>query len=508
MKFILIFFLTASIVASFQLQGGHKSKLPSIPAFDERIVASVGKLKITADEFNKGYDFGPVFYKQEKKSKDIYLKFLINEKLLALDGYNRRVDTMKQVVNMFKAFHDDLITDELFNDEIFSNIKVENKEIDSVVAQKQLELTIKWIYTKNKEDAINYAVSLNNGANFDSLFAKQSSDSTTMNNRKLNTNLYQLKKNNPVMAKILDTLKVGKVSLPIHVYDGWYLVKLDDLSRNIITTETENNKLRSESIEAIKMNKMDLLSDQYVNNLMSMAKPVIRKEEFSILRSFIGNYLLPKKKFEDWHLAQEMDSALSALKMKDKEKISLLTLVNLKNGSVTLSEVLDWFWTRDQYIKLNEEDLVKYSFSLEQMIWRMVRDKLLVAEADKRHLSERQSVQNQERWWKDKIVYSYVKNELSNEVSINSKEIPSSNNDLEQIRNADKLNFELTKKILYKLNSLKQKISVNINSDVLNSINVIEENDPKAIELYIVKKGGLIPRTPFPTIDNDWKSWE
>jgi hypothetical protein len=507
MKLIVIFLLISSIIVSCPLQEKYKSKLSSTP-IDERVVANVGNLKITADELKKGYDFGPAFYKREKKSKDIYLKFLINEKLLAQDGYNRKVDTVKQVVDMFKAFHDDLITDELFNDEIFSKIKAENPEIDSVISQKQLELSIKWIYTQNKEEAISYSASLHKGANFDSLFVRQSSDSTVMNNRRLNTNLYELKNNNPVMAKILDTLKTGNVSLPIHAYDGWYLVKLEDISRNIITTESEENKLRSESIEAVKMNKMNLLSDQYVNNLLNMEKPVIRKDEFNILRSFIGNYLLPKKKFEDWQLAEKMDSALSTLKIKDKEKISLLTVVDLKNGTVTLAEVLNWFWTRDQYIKLNEEDLLKYSFSLKQMIWRMVRDKLLVAEADKRNISERQSVKDQERWWKDKIVYSYVKNELSNEVSINNKEIPAAKNDADQLRHADELSFELSKKILYKLNTLKQKISVNINSDVLNSINVTEENDPKAIELYIVKKGGLIPRTPFPAIDNDWKSWE
>ena len=507
MKIILLSFLIASIITSYPLQEKHKSKLPS-KSIDERVVASVGKLKITADELKKGYDFGPAFYKREKKSKDIYLKFLINEKLLAQDGYNRRVDTVKQVVDMFKVFHDDLITDELYNDEIFSKIKAENKEIDSVITQKQLELSIKWIYTQNKEEAISCSVSLHKGASFDSLFIRQSSDSSVINNRKLITSLFDLKKNNPVMAKILDTLKAGNVSLPIHAFDGWYLIKLEDISRNIITTESDENELRSESIEAVKMTKMNRLSDQYIYKLMSSEKPVIRKNEFSILRSFIGNHLLPKSKFENWHLAEKMDSALSVLSIKDKEKIPLLTVVDLKNSTVTLADVLNWFWTRDQYIKFNENDLLKYSVSFEQMIWRMVRDKVLVAEADKRNISGMQSVKNQERWWRDKIVYSYVRNELANEVSINNNELPSAKNDADQLRNSDKLSFELSKKILYKINMLKQKISININSDVLNSINVTEENDPKAIELYIVKKGGLIPRTPFPAIDNDWKSWE
>ncbi|MCX6173128.1 MAG: peptidylprolyl isomerase [Ignavibacteriales bacterium] len=499
--------MSTSIIASYPTQEQYKSKRLSSPV-DERVVASIGKLKITADEFKRGYDYGPAFYKREKKSKEVYLKFLINEKLLALDGYKRRVDTVKQVADMFRAFHDDLITGELFNDEIFNKIKVTDAEIDSVITQKQLELDIKWLYTLNKDEAFNYMTLLNKGWVFDSLFKKQSTDSTLINDRQLKTDLYHIKIKNPVMAKIIDTLKVGKVSLPIHAQDGWYLVKLENLSRNLISTESEGTKLRSESIEAVKMNKMDRFSEQYTVKLMSGEKPVIRKDEFNILRSYIGNYILPKEKYEEWQLAEKLDSTLSVLKIKDKEKIPSLKLVEMKNGSVTLTDILNWYWTRDQYLKFNEKNLMTYSISLEQMIWRMVRDKLLVAEANKRNLSERQSVRNEERLWKDKIVYSYVRNELTNAVMLENKELPELNEGSKPKNNAEKLSAELSKKILRKVNQLKQKEAVKIYSNVLNSINVTDENNPKVIELYTVKKGGLIPRTPYPTIDNDWKSWE
>jgi len=501
---ILILLLSLSTLAYSSPKENNKSKhTPS-----SKVVASVGKLIITADELKNGYDCGPAFYKKEKKSKEVYLKFLINEKLLALDGYNQKVDTTKQVIDMFKAFHDDLITDELFNDVIFSKIKVNNQDIDSIITQKQLELNIKWIFTPNKDEAIGYYKSLKNGADFNLLFDKQSGDSAILNNRQLKTNLYDLKLKNPVMVKFLDTLKVGNVTLPIHAQDGWYLVKLENISRNLITTETDVIKQRSESIEAFKMNKMDRLSEQYVNNLMNNEKPVIRKDEFGILCSYIGNYILPKEKYKTWRLAERMDSCLFLLKSQRKNNIPNLKLVDMNSGSITLSEFLNWYWTRDQYIKLDNKDIIKFSFSLKQMIWIMVRDKLLVAEANKRKLSERQNVKEQERWWRDKIVYSYVRNELTNVVLEANKEIPSEKNDAKKTNNDDELSFELSKKILHKINMIKQKVPVNINDKILNSINVIDENDPKAIELYIVKKGGLIPRLPYPAIDNDWKSWE
>ena len=517
--FILILFLRTSIIASYSLEEQqHSKRLPSteeqqhskrLPSTSgERVVASVGKLKITAAEFKNGYNFGPAFYKREKNSKEIYLKFLVNEKLLALDGYKRKVDTVKQVSDMIRAFHDDLITDELFKDEIVSKVKMTDTEIDSVVTQKQLDVNLRWLYSANKEDVIGYVALMTKGVPFDSLFSKQCTDSSILNDRHMKTDYYHLKMKNPVIAKIIDTLKVGHVSLPIHVQDGWYLVKLENLSRNLITTESKRNELRSEAVEAVKMNKLNILSDQFVDKLMSDAKPVIRKDEFDILLSYIGNYILPKNKFDEWNLAGKLDSTLSQLQIKDKGKIPGLTLVDLKNGSVTLSELLNWFWTRDQYIKLNEKDFTSYSISLKEMIWRMVRDKLLVDEANKRNLATRQSVKDQESWWRDKIVYSYVRNELTNSVLLQNKEVPPVKNDSANKGNADEISMQLSKKILQRLNLLRQKENIKINNNVLNSINVTDENDPRAIELYIVKKGGLIPRAPYPTIDNDWKSWE
>ena len=67
---------------------------------------------------------------------------------------------------------------------------------------------------------------------------------------------------------------------------------------------------------------------------------------------------------------------------------------------------------------------------------------------------------------------------------------------------------ELSRKIFNKILELKKKYKVIINEDVLDKIKVSSENDKKAIDMYIVKRGNLIPRPAYPSIDNDWASWE
>ena len=73
---------------------------------------------------------------------------------------------------------------------------------------------------------------------------------------------------------------------------------------------------------------------------------------------------------------------------------------------------------------------------------------------------------------------------------------------------AEILNEELSKKIFYTLNELKKKYKIKINEEVLGKIKVSAENDREAIDMYIVKRGNLIPRPAFPSIDNDWVNWE
>jgi len=62
-------------------------------------------------------------------------------------------------------------------------------------------------------------------------------------------------------------------------------------------------------------------------------------------------------------------------------------------------------------------------------------------------------------------------------------------------------------KLMRRVLDLKQKYKITINENLLQNLQLTDENDPDAIEFYAVKKGGLIPRQPYPTIDWDWQLW-
>ena len=228
------------------------------------------------------------FPKRKSNSKETHLKYLINEKLLALDGYDKKIIEQDYPKGVFNDIQSDLASEELFRQEILPKVDINENEIEKVIKKKLIEYEIRWLYSENQQSIEYYLKQLNNSIPFDSLFYTQLNDSVFADDRQMKSNLYNIYVKNPVFAQILDTLKAGSISSPIQTDDGWYIIKIDNILENLISSETEQQKLRYESIEALTKSKMAVLSDQYVSGLFADDNPIIKRDAFNILRSYLG----------------------------------------------------------------------------------------------------------------------------------------------------------------------------------------------------------------------------
>jgi hypothetical protein len=66
----------------------------------------------------------------------------------------------------------------------------------------------------------------------------------------------------------------------------------------------------------------------------------------------------------------------------------------------------------------------------------------------------------------------------------------------------------VTRGLLHRLAGLKQSNPVVVYGELLERIPVDAANDPRAISVYTVKKGGTFPHPAFPSIDPAWQRWE
>jgi hypothetical protein len=314
-----------------------------------------------------------------------------------------------------------------------------------------------------------------------------------------------------------DTLRPHIPSAPVKGSDGWYILILDNVTTSLLPAETEVTKLRYEAQRAITEEKSDSLSDVYVNRIMLKKKPVIIKTAFDALGESMGRKAVSPALYEQWQLSKFR---------KDDGPHGKDTLVTLAGGGVFLREDFErWFAARETALHLSRQSSHAYFSSLEQFVWRMVRDKLLTKEALARGFHLRENVATQKQWWLHKFLYQEVRSSIAQSVTVsdsaveyffreNRRRYVSGTGDTLSFLLArndvrrDVFDAEFSKRLLHTLSSLKRKYPVTIDKKLLGQLPVESENDPRAIDVYTVKKGGILPRQAFPTIDYEWKAWE
>ena len=466
------------------------------------VLAKVGNDKITIREFLAGYEFGPAFVKREEDSKRKYLKYLIDEKLLALEGYKKGYADSARVKNLLEAIRGDLATTELFNSDIFDKIQISQSELNDAVREKQLTYQIKWIYAPRKDSLDIYLSLLKNNIPFDSLFNLQVKDSVYKDQRSMEIDKFKLSIRNPEMFNIVDTLKVGQISDPIKGPDGWYIVKLIDIWKNEIVTKSELDKEKSDASSALKLNKSDKISDDYVRKMMLDHNPVIQARAFDVLRSYMGKYVLKEEKFKSWKLNDRMQEELNHFDSLRINQLVDLKLVSLSDGQLSFGDFVNWYKLREGFLKFDDASFNAFSASLEQQIWQMVRDYLLVQRAYARGFQNMELVKQQTKWWEDKIIYAIVRDEMANSIGLNIEDPKSLNSKY------DNKKQNLLEKTFRKLQQLRKEYKITINEQVLDELKVNDQDNTKTIDTYIIKKGGTFPHPAFPSIDYAWQGWE
>ncbi|MGB5847149.1 MAG: hypothetical protein WBH40_01610, partial [Ignavibacteriaceae bacterium] len=190
---VILSFLAVIIFSTntYPFQDSLKSQLTTSDTYNQDIVASIGPVNISVEEFYNSYEFGPAFVKRKKDSKKRYLNYMINEKLLALDGYSRGVDKNDDVESILKDFENDIATEEMFKVDILSKIEISDEEIDTVITQKQLELDVRWFYAETGGELNKFTDALASGISFDSLYLLQFKDSIYLDDRSMKINRFQ-----------------------------------------------------------------------------------------------------------------------------------------------------------------------------------------------------------------------------------------------------------------------------------------------------------------------------
>jgi hypothetical protein len=524
-RFLAVPFVVALFThsASPQEKPGSNRHFPvTDPKNFTRVVANVGNIEITAQEFLLSYEFGPAFTKRRKESRQRYLEFMVNEKLLALDARAHGLQNSDRVTRSLEELEGDMATEELFKEDVLRKVSLTKSEIERGMRAGAVHYKLQWLYASGSGEARSLQSELSRGTPFDSLFARQLRPGVKRDDRSMESTLFKLRRANPLLASVAETLRAGRSSEPVRGTDGYYIIRIADGWRDVTLSATESQKSQEDVRRALTQEKSDSLSDRYVRKMMLEHNPVIIRGTFDRLEAWLGSVWVKTGRSAGWEIAARFSADSAGLSRIDRYGRD--TLVSLENGSISLARFLSWYRVRDTYFRLNTTTEQAFFISVEDLVWRMVRDRLLVDRALKRNLPERDPVKKQLRWWEDKMLFDEEKILLGSSIVLNDSTFrayyDSNSRDYrgdsgavqpfdrvkDQVRK-DYYTFELKKNMLHRIIALKRKYPVVVKSDVLMSLPLDVEDNPKAIDVYMAKKGGTFPHPAFPVIDFEWATW-
>lgn len=486
---------------------------------DSSRVASIGKYSITVRDLMESYEFGPAFVKQHKNPLRSHLEFMIYERLLALDAETMQFDTTKFVKERVAGLEEDLTVDELYKKEILSKSSLTTNEIERGIAKAKVQLRMRWIFAMTKQEAERIHKKLAQGLSFDSLFLEQENP----DGKKYETFVLKLERDNPAFAKALSSVKNQEISAPIKGTDGFYIVRLDEVWQNPVTTETEYVRLKDEAIKIVSIIKANRLADAYVSMKMKIARPIIKSDGYNILRAFLADKGLSRDTKLKWDIPSTFMTEAGALPITSSGKFLNKTLVTYNKRTLTVQDYLRWFDIRQ--FQLKTSSLEAFNASVKQTIWKMVQDRMLSEEAYSQGLDKLDTVRSETLKWNVKLLYLAARAHYTRSIVIPDSVIRVRYNSRKNIYRDDKgkqFSFADAKRIAWedlyreeevkiltkRLQQLKQQYPVIVNEILVQQVSTTMQPEPSPINMMMYKPGGTFPRVAYPTIDDAWYYFE
>lgn len=256
--------------------------LNSIFAQDEsKPVAKVGNQLITVEEFRDRYEFMPhLNYSSDNKEtlKKEFLYSLIAEKLWALEGLERGIDTLDVVRSSLKTLEKLFVKDELFRSEVESKIAISFEEISKGLLRVGRTLYVKIITSSDSSEIFRVYNHLVNFNNFDSLLAVRPEYNSQQKPFQIKLGTLS----DEFAEDVIFNLKLNEISVPMLSNDNWFIFKLENEEIDS-TIMTDNETARNKTISILSERKRKALAGKFLDKVIGGRTISANSELFNLL---------------------------------------------------------------------------------------------------------------------------------------------------------------------------------------------------------------------------------
>jgi hypothetical protein len=452
---------------------------------DALFVARVGNRVITAGEFRMNYEFGFPSLKSERDSiarRRFYLRAMVNELLLAQDGYARGLDRRASVTDRDLEIGTDLLTQALIGDEVVSKTSVGDDEVRRALNRSKVLFKLRYWGepTLVRAHAVREVMAAKGySAAIDSL--RRAHPEAAIDPSMLESGYLNAFEIDPAVLAGVQNLQIGEISAPVPLNDGYYLFQLSDLRRQGIMEHEYDSKF--ETVKKVLLNeKYDAGIERFVSGFMTARHVTTKGAPFWALCDAVAEW----KRSGDFSRAMLRDAireGASAHEAYGRAASAWNTpLVTFAEGEFTVGALLDFF--KPSLRDVDPENMPALRRKMSTEIALAVRDQLLAREARRRGLDRSPEFTRERESWKSKTVYEEVRQEIV-------AGLP-----------PDAGPRAIQEALQHRADSLMNVMHVELNYAVLDTLTITESATSRMMGMQLFNLGNRKPAVPV--VDGFW----
>ena len=388
---------------------------------NDKVVATVGNLKITASEFQERYEFTPLFRKHIKRMtqalKVEFLYSLIAEKLWALQAEDMGYDTTHVMKFVTRKFENMFVRDALYHREIKDKVKVTDKEILQGYHRYNYKLEVNYLAADSKKDIYKLYNLLKDGIPFDTVLSARPEAKEQKTPEQIVFG--QMAQS---IEDSLYSLRIGHYTTPLNTPDGWYIFRLtNEIPQETSVSEQDAIKIVRKTIEA---RKEAILYRKYYHKFFDGKKVNANAPLFQSLARKMAELLQAKKK--DYRTPDkdpvyfEVPEVLKVEKEFGPDSLKM-TYIEFKENPISLKEFIEDL--AFQGFSSKKVDLMSIASKLNAKNKEEIEHTLLARQGYKQGLQNLPGVQRDLAMWKENYLAQSLQSKFLDSAKVSHKEL-------------------------------------------------------------------------------------
>lgn len=364
------------------------------------IVALVDGEPIYARDFVLNYEFGFPHLRRGEDPAETYLRRVVDEKLLAIEGYRRGMDGDPDVQRKIDNLREELLVEQVFERYVNEDVSVTDEDILAAMQRDRVSFKVRYIPAPTLERAHALRVhAVRNG--FDRALEDFITSQPDMPIRPedLESPYVGWRDINPTLMAAIEDVPVGGISQPILHNGSYLLVQVVDVRGEPVGPAT-NVEERSRYEQALYQRKTRARAREFIGSMMKPLDVRVKPGPFVTLRNSLWR----------WHKDDPPEeNLLRALEGRDAPYADSLraildeVLITTNEGDWTVRRFLQEYPIERYPLRHNKTE--DFESDVYDAVGLTLRDHSFTRRAEEEGLDEAPEYAHQLGLWSDKWVF-------------------------------------------------------------------------------------------------------